>query len=72
MLYVLTFQTGTGEAGTAALQRFELVPFQIRRFALARASDHDRQWLRAVLARECAPFGLTIGTGADGRLAVRW
>ncbi len=72
LLYVLTFEVGRGEAGTVALQHFELVPFRIRRFALTGASAEDTAWLRAMLERECAPFDLAIEPAADGCLAVRW
>jgi poly-gamma-glutamate capsule biosynthesis protein CapA/YwtB (metallophosphatase superfamily) len=37
-----------------------LIPFQIRKFRLNSVSAIEMDWLRAVLNRECGPFGIRI------------
>jgi poly-gamma-glutamate capsule biosynthesis protein CapA/YwtB (metallophosphatase superfamily) len=49
-----------------------LVPFQIRKFRLNRASKGDVRWLRDTLAQECAAFGTRIALNPDDSLAVQW
>ena len=55
-----------------SLERLDMVPFQMRRFRLRRASRRDAQWLRDVLVRE----GKALGTGAemtpDGSISLGW
>jgi len=51
---------------------FTLVPLQIRRFRLHRASRRDAAWLRDVLSRESNEFGVRIVARKDDALAVRW
>jgi poly-gamma-glutamate synthesis protein (capsule biosynthesis protein) len=52
-----------------ALSELTLVPYQLRRFRLQRASQADVAWLKATLDRESARFGTHIGL-KDGRLAA--
>lgn len=54
------------------LVSLELVPFQLRKFRLNRASPEDAAWLAAMLERESSPFGTHIALGNDSRLAVHW
>ncbi len=50
--------------------RLTLVPFQVRRFRLHRATTADVAWLYATLARESAAWGTTLTLQADATLAV--
>lgn len=59
------------DSGTCELDRFDMVPFQIRNFRLNRAAGHDRVWLRDTLARECARFGHDVSL-RDDVLALEW
>ena len=56
-----------GEDG--ALSELTLVPYQMRRFRLQRASPADVDWLHATLDRESARFGTHIAP-KDGRLVA--
>ena len=68
LTYLVTMQPRSGK-----LVRFEMIPFQIKRFRLNNVSREDAHWLRDTLDRECARFGghvelcetdrLTLGTG---------
>ena len=68
LTYLVTMQPRSGK-----LVRFEMIPFQIKRFRLNYVSRSDSHWLRDALDRECARFGghvelsetdrLTLGTG---------
>jgi poly-gamma-glutamate capsule biosynthesis protein CapA/YwtB (metallophosphatase superfamily) len=50
----------------------EIIPFQIRRFQLIRASREDTGWLQRTLDRQSRRFGVRIGLNPDGRLSVSW
>ncbi len=52
LMYLVTMQPRSGK-----LVRFEMVPFQIKRFRLNYVSRADAQWLRDTMNRECARFG---------------
>jgi len=52
LMYLATMQPWSGK-----LVRFEMVPFQIKRFRLNYVSREDAQWLRDTMNRECAKFG---------------
>jgi len=58
-------------AGNGELIEARLVPYQIRKFRLNRASKQDVRWLREILARECAGLGTQISLNADDSLDVR-
>jgi poly-gamma-glutamate synthesis protein (capsule biosynthesis protein) len=47
-----------------------LVPFQIRRFQLVRASEQDRHWLQQTLDRESRGYRTTVELASDGCLRV--
>jgi poly-gamma-glutamate synthesis protein (capsule biosynthesis protein) len=49
-----------------------LVPLQVRRFRLHRASAADAQWLCDLLNRLGAPLGTGVQLGSDHRLTLRW
>jgi poly-gamma-glutamate capsule biosynthesis protein CapA/YwtB (metallophosphatase superfamily) len=55
LMYFPTLDTRTGE-----LVRLRIVPLQIFRFSLRRASAADAAWLGKVLTRESQQFGTTI------------
>ena len=55
------------EDGT--LSELTLVPYQLRRFRLQRASQADKAWLKETLDRESARFGTHIAL-KDGRLVA--
>jgi len=52
LMYLVTMQPRSGK-----LVRFEMVPFQIKRFRLNYVSSGDAQWLKRTMNRECARFG---------------
>jgi poly-gamma-glutamate capsule biosynthesis protein CapA/YwtB (metallophosphatase superfamily) len=56
--YFLTLDSTSG-----VLLSLEMVPFEIRRFQLQRASAEDAKWLRNRMARECRPSGVTLDGG---------
>ncbi|WOX05934.1 CapA family protein [Microbulbifer pacificus] len=49
-----------------ALRRFELIPYEMRRFRLQDASTVDREWLWACLNRECRSLSAALQLSADG------
>jgi len=55
---------------TADLVRLDMIPLQIRKFRLNRASRSDAEWLRETLNREGRPFGTSIDISADGALTL--
>jgi len=61
----------TDPAG-GGLSRLWMVPMQMRRFRLQRASAQDTRWLREVLDREGRPFASRVEIGPEGELEVRW
>ena len=67
LLYAATF-AATG----AELIGLELVPFQIRRFQLIRASNEDVAWLQQRLERESRRFSVSVRLQPNGKLAVLW
>ncbi|MEZ5785294.1 MAG: CapA family protein [Xanthobacteraceae bacterium] len=60
------------DALTGNLLALDLMPLQIRRFQLVRASAEDVDWMRQTLARESGDFGVEIESIEGGRLAARW
>jgi poly-gamma-glutamate synthesis protein (capsule biosynthesis protein) len=54
------------------LLRLWMVPLQIRRFRLNRASAEDARWLREEMDRESRRLGSRVEVGADGALELRW
>lgn len=49
---------------------FEVVPFQIRRLQLVRASKQDNDWVRQTLDRESQRFSTRLTETSEGRLLV--
>lgn len=58
------------DVATGALVGVEMVPMQMRRFRLQRATDADARWLQEVLARETR--GARVELGPEGTLVLRW
>lgn len=58
-------------ASSGRLLDLTLVPFQIRKFRLNRASPRDAAWLQATLDRESAALGTRIAAEGDA-LKARW
>ncbi len=67
LMYFLSVDPSDGR-----LARLDMVPLQLRRFRLNRASPDDAAWLRQVLNREGEPFGTRVESGPAGVLALRW
>jgi len=67
LMYLPTIDRADGR-----LARFHLVPLQIRRFRLHRASRADAEWVRCTLNRTSEPYGTRVDRGPDDTLTVRW
>jgi poly-gamma-glutamate synthesis protein (capsule biosynthesis protein) len=50
----------------------DMVPLQIRRFRLNRASNDDVDWLKRTLDRETRKFGARVAHGSRGTLKLSW
>ncbi|MDJ0950296.1 MAG: CapA family protein [Alphaproteobacteria bacterium] len=62
----------TMDAASGRLLRMEMIPFQMRRFRLNRASRKDARWLHDVLNREGGRFGTRVALAEDNRLVLAW
>ncbi len=62
----------TLDADTGRLLRLELVPTQMKRLRVQRASASDSRWLRALLDSEGRRFGTWTEAAADHRIALQW
>ena len=60
------------EPATGTLTAVDIVPFQIRKFALARPSGPDIDWVQQTLDRESRGFRTRIAVIPPGRLALSW
>ncbi len=68
LMYFAGVRVANGE-----LVRLRMVPLQIRRFRLRRASSRDAKWLRDTLNQASQPFGTTLELNPDdGNLQLRW
>ena len=67
LMYFLKIDPASGK-----LSRLWMVPMQMRRFRLQRASAQDTRWLCGMLDREGRPFGSRVVAAPDGELEVRW
>ena len=65
LMYLVTMQRWSGK-----LVRFEMVPFQIKRFRLNHVSREDARWLRRTMNRECARFGGHVALSETDRLTL--
>lgn len=66
----LMYLVGMDTAG-GGLVELRLIPLQMRRFSLQRATRVDAEWLRATLDRESAAFGCRVEYDADHGLRLR-
>ena len=57
---------------TGKLVSLELVPMQIQRFRLHRASELDVQWLHNTLNRECRKFNHSVEITNENTLLISW
>lgn len=53
-------------ATTGRLEQLIVIPYQLRRFHLARPSEADAAWLRETLNRHCRPFGTRMDPEPGG------
>jgi poly-gamma-glutamate synthesis protein (capsule biosynthesis protein) len=60
-----------GTPSTHGLVDLRLVPMQVRRFQLRRASPADVQWVQRTLNRQGARFGTEVSLSSDNSLSVR-
>jgi poly-gamma-glutamate capsule biosynthesis protein CapA/YwtB (metallophosphatase superfamily) len=67
LMYFATVSAGSGE-----LAQLRMVPMQIRKLALNKASARDAAWLRGTLARASADVGSWIDDAGDGNLLLGW
>jgi len=67
LLYAANF-----DAASADLVGLEIVPFQIRRLQLIRASSEDTAWLQRMLEQQNRRFGVSVELKPDRRLAASW
>jgi poly-gamma-glutamate capsule biosynthesis protein CapA/YwtB (metallophosphatase superfamily) len=67
VMYLPTLSTSTGN-----VVDLKLIPFQIRKLRLNRATREDAIWLRDTLNRESAKFDTQVTLNEDGTLMVLW
>lgn len=67
LMYFVTLDPEPGE-----LVRLRMVPLQVRKFRLQRASPKDAVWLRDQIGSANADFGTIVTAEADGSLTLRW
>ncbi len=67
LMYFATLDPFTGR-----LVELQMVPTQIRRFRINRASKVDTLWLKDTLTREGAKFGTRVKLSEDNRLILQW
>jgi poly-gamma-glutamate capsule biosynthesis protein CapA/YwtB (metallophosphatase superfamily) len=59
-------------ARDGALQRLTMIPFQLRKLRLNRATKTDAEWLCRILHRECRRFGGGVCLDESGSLHFEW
>lgn len=67
LMYFLSVDPASGK-----LLRLWMIPMQMRRYRLQRASSQDAGWLRSLLDREGRRLGSRVEAGQDGELLLRW
>ncbi len=65
LMYLITMHRSSSK-----LVRFEMVPFQIKRFRLNHVSREDARWLRRTMNRECARLGGHVALSETDRLTL--
>jgi poly-gamma-glutamate capsule biosynthesis protein CapA/YwtB (metallophosphatase superfamily) len=66
LMYLLSMQPTTGE-----LVEVRMIPTQIKRFRINRASQRDSLWLRGRLDRECQHLGTRVALG-NNHFSLEW
>ncbi len=66
-MYFVTVNPSTGK-----LLRLEMVPTQMRRLQINRASIQDTEWLKDLMNREGQPFGTQVVLSKDHSLLLKW
>lgn len=75
LMYFASLRPAVGPSSGAGgeLVRLRMVPLQMRRFQLRRASPQDAAWLRDALTRAGRPFGTSLELiPDDGTLRLQW
>jgi poly-gamma-glutamate synthesis protein (capsule biosynthesis protein) len=67
LMYFVSMERRTGKLGD-----LKMVPMQIKRFRLQRASGQDARWLGERMNRECAKLGTRVELRADNVLTLKW
>jgi len=67
LMYLPAVRSADGE-----LARLAVVPFQIRKFRLNRASGEDTAWLCSILNRESRRFSTKVELDETGSLRLEW
>ena len=57
---------------TGKLLALRMIPTQVRRFRVNRASEADTQWLETLLNREGKRFGTAVRRSAENFLTLDW
>jgi poly-gamma-glutamate capsule biosynthesis protein CapA/YwtB (metallophosphatase superfamily) len=67
LVYLVELDSQNGQLMSA-----RLVPMQMRRFRLERASATDTEWLWTLLNRLSAPFRTRVELAEDNRMTLKW
>jgi poly-gamma-glutamate capsule biosynthesis protein CapA/YwtB (metallophosphatase superfamily) len=67
LMYFATLESSTGR-----LVRLQMIPTQMKRFRVNRASIEDAQWLKNTLNREGAKYGTRVVMRDDNSLVLHW
>ena len=67
LMYLLSVESSSGE-----LFHLRMIPTQIKRFRINRASHEDSIWLRDRLDRECIKLGTRLELSDDDDLNLIW
>ena len=67
LMYFATIDPATGN-----LNALQMIPTQIKRFRVNRASTNDSRWLKKILNREGARLGTQVILDKNNVLTMRW
>jgi poly-gamma-glutamate capsule biosynthesis protein CapA/YwtB (metallophosphatase superfamily) len=67
LMYLLSMQPASGE-----LMELHMIPTQIKRFRINRASQADSLWLRDRLDRECQKLGTRVEFSKHHHFSLKW
>jgi poly-gamma-glutamate synthesis protein (capsule biosynthesis protein) len=60
------------DAKIGELMHLYMIPTQIERFRINRASASDVKWLKETLDRECRRLGTRVELSRDNTFRLRW